>query len=71
MTPIVAFGFSPMDAVLILVVILLLFGGKKLPELANALGRSLNEFKKGKDEGTKTPTEEKAEEKKPEITEKK
>ncbi len=68
MTPIMAFGFSPMDAILILVVILLLFGGKKLPELANALGRSLNEFKKGKDDGSKTPTEEKAEEKKPETT---
>ncbi|MCX7007059.1 MAG: twin-arginine translocase TatA/TatE family subunit [Kiritimatiellaeota bacterium] len=71
MTPIVAFGFSPMDAILILVVILLMFGGKKLPELANALGRSLNEFKKGKDEGTKAPTEEKIEEKKPETSEKK
>jgi sec-independent protein translocase protein TatA len=72
MTPIIAFGFSPMDAILILVVILLLFGGKKLPELANALGRSLNEFKKGKDDGSKAPAEdEKLEEKKPEASEKK
>lgn len=71
MTPIIAFGFSPMDAVLILVVILLMFGGKKLPELANALGRSLNEFKKGKDEGGKPAPEEKLEEKKPETSEKK
>ena len=35
---------------LIFVVILLLFGAKKLPELARGMGRSLGEFKKAKDE---------------------
>ena len=39
--------------ILILLVILLLFGGKKLPELARGLGRSLAEFKKGKEEAEK------------------
>ena len=34
-------------------VVLLLFGSKKLPELAHSLGKSLNEFKKGKEEGEK------------------
>ena len=35
-----------MEIVLIIFVIILLFGAKKLPELARSLGKSLNEFKK-------------------------
>ena len=41
------------EILVILFVILLLFGGKKLPELSRALGRSLSEFKRGKSEPTK------------------
>ena len=40
-----------MEIVLIIFVIILLFGAKKLPELARSLGKSLNEFKKGQREG--------------------
>ncbi|MBN2301864.1 MAG: twin-arginine translocase TatA/TatE family subunit [Lentisphaerae bacterium] len=39
------------EILLIFLAILLLFGAKKLPGLARALGKSLGEFKKGKEEG--------------------
>lgn len=38
------------EILLIVFVILLLFGSKKLPELARSLGKSLNEFKRGQTE---------------------
>lgn len=44
---------GPLELLLVLLVILLLFGSKRLPDLARSLGRSLNEFKKGKEEGKK------------------
>jgi sec-independent protein translocase protein TatA len=40
------------EILLIIFVILLLFGSKKLPELARSLGKSLNEFKRGQTEST-------------------
>jgi sec-independent protein translocase protein TatA len=40
--------------IVILVIVVLLFGAKKLPELGGSVGRSIKEFKKGVDEG-KTP----------------
>lgn len=39
--------------ILILVVLILLFGSKKIPDLARALGKSIGEFKKGREEGAK------------------
>lgn len=35
--------------IIILVVVLLLFGGKKLPELMRGIGKGVNEFKKAKE----------------------
>ncbi|MDP6571202.1 MAG: twin-arginine translocase TatA/TatE family subunit [Candidatus Marinimicrobia bacterium] len=37
-------NFGPWEAILILVIIILLFGGRKIPELAKGLGRSIREF---------------------------
>ncbi len=43
-------NLAGMDGIIILIVLLLLFGAKKLPELARGLGQSLNEFKKARDD---------------------
>ena len=37
--------FGPMQIILVLAVILLLFGGKKIPELMRGLGSGVKEFK--------------------------
>ena len=41
--------FSPSNIILIAFVLLLLFGGKKIPELMRGLGRGIREFKDAKD----------------------
>ena len=38
------------EMIMIFVVILLLFGAKKLPELARGVGKSMGEFKKAREE---------------------
>lgn len=38
---------GPMEIILILLIVLLLFGAKKLPELARGIGQAAREFKKG------------------------
>jgi sec-independent protein translocase protein TatA len=51
-TPTIAFiqGIGGPELLIILVIILLLFGAKKLPELARGLGKSMKEFKKATQE---------------------
>ena len=49
------FGLGSQELIVILFIGLVLFGGSKLPELARSLGRSINEFKKGINEGAQTP----------------
>jgi TatA/E family protein of Tat protein translocase len=41
------FGLGTQELLVVLVIALVVFGGSKLPEIARALGKSLNEFKKG------------------------
>jgi sec-independent protein translocase protein TatA len=41
------------ELIIILIVILLLFGSTRLPQLARGMGKSINEFKKGLSEGEK------------------
>jgi len=68
------FGLGAQELLLILLVILLLFGAKKIPEIARGLGKGMSEFKRAmretQDELTKAepPAEQKkagAEEKTP------
>ncbi len=51
------FNISPSELMIVLVIVLILFGGKKLPDLARSLGRSLGEFKKGREEGERLANE--------------
>ena len=37
---------GPWEIIIIILVIVLIFGGKKIPELARGLGKGLHEFKK-------------------------
>ncbi|HOP26704.1 MAG TPA: twin-arginine translocase TatA/TatE family subunit [Candidatus Sabulitectum sp.] len=39
------------ELIIILVVLLLLFGAKRIPEIARSIGRSLTQFKKGLKDG--------------------
>ena len=62
------FGLGYQELLIILVIVLILFGANRLPELAKSLGSSVKEFKKGvneaKAEDTTSPARKEEEEKK-------
>jgi sec-independent protein translocase protein TatA len=50
------FGLGYQELLIILVIVLVLFGANRLPELARSLGSSVKEFKKGVNEAQKDET---------------
>ena len=57
------FGLGPFELLIILIIVLLLFGGAKLPGLARSLGQAKNEFERGSKEGVPAKDEPEASEK--------
>ena len=41
-----AFSVGPLEIVIVVLIILLLFGGRKIPELMRGIGQGMKEFKK-------------------------
>jgi sec-independent protein translocase protein TatA len=44
------FGLGPTELFIGLIIVLLLFGAKRIPEIAGSFGKSIKEFKKGMNE---------------------
>ena len=54
-------NLGPLELLIIVAIIMILFGGKKIPELMHGLGKGINEFKRasqgGADEAVKPAPE--------------
>ncbi|OGO03965.1 MAG: hypothetical protein A2Y60_03280 [Chloroflexi bacterium RBG_13_54_9] len=55
-------GLGPMEILLILIVALIIFGPRRLPEIASGLGKAIREFRRMSSELTRDWTKEIAEE---------
>lgn len=47
-------NFGGQEMIIILIVVLILFGGKKIPELMRGVGKGMGELQKGLEESKKT-----------------
>jgi len=57
------FGLGMQEVLIIALIVLLLFGGKKIPELMNGLGKGIKSFKDGMNTTSSDQGSEKSEEK--------
>ena len=48
------FGLRGQELLIVLLIVLLIFGARKLPDLARSLGASAKEFRKGIEDGSET-----------------
>ncbi len=55
MSPILLWALGARELIIILAAIILLFGGKKIPELIRGIGRGIREFKDAKSEKKENP----------------
>ncbi len=55
MTPILLWALGVRELIIILAVVILLFGGKKIPELIRGVGRGIREFRDAKSDKKDTP----------------
>ncbi|MCK4777546.1 MAG: twin-arginine translocase TatA/TatE family subunit, partial [Actinomycetia bacterium] len=63
MIPAYVLGLGPTELIIILFIVLLLFGPKRLPEMGKAIGQTIKEMKKSQKEASEDKEEEKEEEK--------
>ena len=53
---------GPLEIIVLVLVVVLLFGGRKIPELMKGIGQGMKEFKKATKEEEKEPEEDKTDE---------
>ncbi len=47
------FGLGTTEALIVLAIVVLMFGGRKLPELGRSMGKAITNFKQGMKDGDK------------------